>query len=122
MGYQKRCLQVHIFISSADNEVAGIYVGAHSRIPQPSGRNISSRPDYGDWSRLVFGVTGPQMDDDYPFKSDPSPSLFRPMNKPKPTHPLRIPYQSDVHSNAIRSKWSCLQKTHCVALSVEEAA
>ena len=113
-----------MFISSAGNRVAGIYVGAHSRIPQPSGRNISCRPDYGDWSRLVFGVTGLQMDDeyDYPFKSDPSQRLFCPMNKPKPTHPLRIPYQSDVHSNAIRSKWSCLQKTHCVALSVEEAA
>ena len=55
MGYQKRYLQVHVFISSAGNRVADVYVGAHSRIPQPSGRNISCRPDYGDWSRLVFG-------------------------------------------------------------------
>ena len=69
---------IYIFISSAGNEVAGIYVGAHSRIPQPSGRNISSRPDYGDWSRLVFGVTGPQMDDDYPFKSDQVQAFFVP--------------------------------------------
>ena len=84
MGYQKRCLQVHVFISSAGNEVAGIYVGAHSRIPQPSGRNISSRPDYGDWSRLVFGVTGPQMDDEYLSKVTRVRDFFVPWISPSP--------------------------------------
>ena len=71
-------------ISSAGNEVAGIYVGAHSRIPQPSGRNISSRPDYGDWSRLVFGVTGPQMDDEYLLKVTQVRTFFVPWISPSP--------------------------------------